>query len=101
MMNYSFSAHFRPVLRLVLVLMASVGRTQIIRLKFGATVSVDGVCLDNGNCKPETTRRWTNVGLMVGQRHRQWANIKTTMVQRLVFAGKLSRLQLMEHVERH
>ena len=30
---------------------------------------------------------WTNAGLMLGQRRRRWPNIKTTLFQRLVFAG--------------
>ena len=29
---------------------------------------------------------WTNVGLMLAQRRRQWANIKPTLVQHLLFA---------------
>ena len=33
------------------------------------------------------TRHWTNVGLMLGQRRRRWANIKPTLVQWVVFAG--------------
>ena len=36
---------------------------------------------------PANTRRWLNVVLMLGQRRRQWANIKPTLRQRLVFAG--------------
>ena len=33
--------------------------------------------------------RWANVGvgLLLGQRRRQWANSKTTLAQRLIFAG--------------
>ena len=37
---------------------------------------------------PANTRRWPNVGLMLGQRRRRWANVCPTFVQRLVFAGK-------------
>ena len=39
---------------------------------------------------PANTRHWTNVCLMLGQRRRRWANIKPTLVQRLVFAGILT-----------
>ena len=66
-----------------------------------ATLSVRGSTLDvrfwrlkstphwKGSPKPypANTRRWTNVGLMLGQRRRRWANINPTLVQRLVFAG--------------
>ena len=37
---------------------------------------------------PANTRRWTNVVLMLGRRRRRRANIKTTLVQCLVFAGR-------------
>ena len=37
---------------------------------------------------PAHKRRWTNVGLMLSHRIRRWANNKTTLVQRLVFAGE-------------
>ena len=33
------------------------------------------------------TRRWPNVGLMLGQRRRRWASISPTVGQRIVFAG--------------
>ena len=36
---------------------------------------------------PAKKRRWSNGFLMLSQRHRRWPNIKTTLVQRLVFAG--------------
>ena len=43
---------------------------------------------------PANTRRWTNVGLMLAHRLRRWANIKPTLIQRLVFAGRaLQHLQ--------
>ena len=32
-------------------------------------------------------RRWPNVGLLLGQRRRRWANSKTKLDQRLMFAG--------------
>ena len=35
---------------------------------------------------PASTRRWSNAGLMLGQRRRRWLNIKAPLVQRLVFA---------------
>ena len=38
---------------------------------------------------PADTRRWTNVVLMLGQRQRRWANIKTIFFQRIVSAGNL------------
>ena len=36
-----------------------------------------------------STRRWTNVVLMLGQSRRRWPSIKTTLVQRLLLAGML------------
>ena len=36
---------------------------------------------------PANTSRWPNVGLMLGQRRRRWANIKPTLGQHLVFEG--------------
>ena len=41
---------------------------------------------------PAGMRRWANVGLLLGQRRRQWANNKPTLAQHLMFAG-------YEHVE--
>ena len=32
-------------------------------------------------------RRWPDVGLLLGQRRRRWANSKPTVGQRLMFAG--------------
>ena len=40
-------------------------------------------------CIPENTRRWPNVGLMLGHGRRRWANIYPTLGQRLVIAGIL------------
>ena len=40
---------------------------------------------------PASTRRWTSVGLMLGQRRRRWPDIKSKFVRRLVFAGKALR----------
>ena len=39
---------------------------------------------------PAITRRWPNVGSMLGQRRRQWPNINPTLGQRLVSAGEAS-----------
>ena len=36
---------------------------------------------------PKKHEVWTNVELMLGQSRRRWANIKSTLVQRPVFAG--------------
>ena len=40
-------------------------------------------------CRPyqANTRRWSNVGLMLGHRLRRWPNIKPALGQRLVFSG--------------
>ena len=35
-------------------------------------------------------RRWPNVGLLLGQRRRRWANSKPTLGQRLMFPGDRS-----------
>ena len=40
---------------------------------------------------PANTRCWTNVDLMLAQSRRRWANIKSTLVQGLVFAGSIAR----------
>ena len=37
---------------------------------------------------PDNTRRWPNVGLMLGQRRRRWASVSPTLGQCFVFAGK-------------
>ena len=37
---------------------------------------------------PANTRHWTNAVLMLSHRLRRWANIKTALVQCLVFAGQ-------------
>ena len=42
---------------------------------------------------PSNTRRLTNADLMLGHRLRRWPNIKSTSVQRLVFAGRVITLQ--------
>ena len=38
---------------------------------------------------PANTSHWTNADLLLVQRRRRWANIKSTLVQRLVFSGVL------------
>ena len=37
---------------------------------------------------PANTTRWNNDVLMLGQRRRRWANIKTSLFKRVVFAGE-------------
>ena len=37
---------------------------------------------------PVNTTRWNNDVSMLGQRRRRWANIKTLLFQRVVFAGE-------------
>ena len=36
---------------------------------------------------PANMRHWPNVGLLLGQRRRRWANSNPTLGQRLMFAG--------------
>ena len=36
---------------------------------------------------PSTTRRWPNVGVLLGHRRRRWANNYLTLGRRIVFAG--------------
>ena len=43
-----------------------------------------GTCYNDGNV-PENWRRWSDVGLVFGQRIRRWSNTKPTSGQRLVF----------------
>ena len=38
---------------------------------------------------PANMKRWANVGLLLGQRRRRWANSELTLAQCLMFAGKL------------
>ena len=38
---------------------------------------------------PTNTRRWSKAVLMLAQRLRRWANIKTALGQRLVLVGEL------------
>ena len=41
-----------------------------------------------GGGSQENMRRWPNVGLLLKQRRRQWANSKPMLGQRLMFAGR-------------
>ena len=43
----------------------------------------------------------TNVGLMLAQRRRRWANIKPTLDQRLVFAGTVNAASTPQSVVQH
>ena len=61
---------------------------------------------NNNTCKiysvhpyPANTTRWPNVGLMLGQRCRQWANISSTLGQRVMFAGYLMKYFCSNHGE--
>ena len=49
------------------------------------------VMLTIASTNPANTTRWNTDVLMLGQRRRRWANIKTALFQRVVFAGKASR----------
>ena len=40
---------------------------------------------DNDQHSPANARRWTNADLLLGQRRRRWTNIKSTVIQCLVF----------------
>ena len=42
---------------------------------------------------PANMRRWPNVGLLLVQRRRRWANSKPTLGQRLIFAGTAPCIQ--------
>ena len=45
-------------------------------------------------CELMYTTRWNNDVLMLGQRRRRWANIKTLLFQCVVFAGELMHTAL-------
>ena len=49
---------------------------------------------------PTNTRHSTNVALMLAHRLRLWANIKSTLVQRLVLTGMCEAVILYEVPER-
>ena len=53
--------------------------------------SMLSACWDHGEFILGNTGRWINVGLMLGQRRRRWANIKTILAQRLVFVDRALR----------
>ena len=44
------------------------------------------------NISPADTRRWINVGLTLVQRRRMWTNVKPTLIQHLVSAGRLGHM---------
>ena len=46
-----------------------------------------------------STGRWTNAGIMLGQRHRWYTNILPSLVQRLVLAGKLNLNLLYSYLD--
>ena len=50
-----------------------------------ATIELKGLLPNNRH----NSRSWTNAGLMLDQRRRRWASIKTALVQRLVIAGNV------------
>ena len=45
--------------------------------------------------RPANTTHWNNVGLMLSQRRRRWANIEPTVFQRVVFAGLVGQWQYL------
>ena len=48
---------------------------------------------------PANTILWNNAVLMLGQRRRRWANIKKSLFQSVVFAGKTGRFAEMHHLQ--
>ena len=57
---------------------------------FNARFPSDVILLFEGQIKwlyPANMTHLSNVGLMLGQRHRRWPNIKPTLLQCVVFAG--------------
>ena len=56
--------------------------TVIMVMQYSYSVITDG----DG---PANTRRWNDVGLLFLKRCRWWTNVKPTLVQRLVSAGRL------------
>ena len=53
----------------------------------------------NFNCNGDAanTTRWNDNALLLAQRLRRWPNIKTSSVQRVVFAGELLLLHKEEN----
>ena len=49
--------------------------------------------------RPANTRQWTNVGLMLAQCRRRWANIKPVLIQFIVFAGYFSSGMSREKIQ--
>ena len=56
------------------------------------------MCVSN-NPNPAKTIHWNNVVLMLGQRRRRWANVKTTLVERLVLVATFNILDtFLQHL---
>ena len=53
-----------------------------IRIRISGMIHLDTV-----RQYPANMRRWHNVGLLLGQRRRRWANSTPTISQRPMFAG--------------
>ena len=51
-------------------------------------------CCVLGKRYPANTKRWSNVGLMLGQRRRRLANFNPTLGQRIMFAGYEATLMM-------
>ena len=47
--------------------------------------SLCSLMYQHDNATQQNTRRWPNVGLMLAQRRRRWANIKPTLGERMMF----------------
>ena len=90
-MAMSYDIRWRGTLRLIDP--SEVKKSPIPLTKIGRTGDVCGSCClllsrSSSLIHPANTRRWPSVGLMLGQRRRQWANISPTLDQRLLFAGQ-------------
>ena len=57
-------------------------RSQCVPTLVQNCIKVSKQCFE----QPSNTRRCSSVDLMMGQRRRRWTNIKSALVQRLVFA---------------
>ena len=56
-------------------------------LLWGDVVECNATLPRNVKCPLDNERRLANVGAMLGQRRRRWANIVPTLAKRLVLAG--------------
>ena len=65
---------------------------RILRLKRSGsgTVDADGSIWS----KPENEIRWPTVGIMMDQSLRRWSNIRPSVGERVLFAGKLKAPEL-------